>query len=85
MCKSSVREKVSRCCPLYWSRVNELESRIRDLMQQEYDIKTKSAHVQKMKVTKMKTSRWICEYSKRDIIRNRDIRDKVGVVPMVEK
>nr|XP_009618544.1 uncharacterized protein LOC104110708 [Nicotiana tomentosiformis] len=45
----------------------------------------KNSHVQKMKIVKMRLLRWMCEHTSRYKIRNKDIRDKVGVAYMVDK
>ncbi|XP_070040768.1 uncharacterized protein LOC142168883 [Nicotiana tabacum] len=45
----------------------------------------KNSHVQKIKVTEMRMLRWMCVHTRRDKIRNKDIRDKVGVVSVVDK
>jgi hypothetical protein len=46
---------------------------------------TKGQHIQKMSVTEMQMLRWICGHTKKDQIRNDDIRDKLGVTPIQEK
>jgi hypothetical protein len=38
-----------------------------------------------MSVTEMRMLRWICGHTKKDRIRNNDIRDKFGVAPIQEK
>ena len=38
-----------------------------------------------MNVTEMRMLRWFCGHTRRDRIRNDDIRDKVGVAPIEEK
>ncbi|XP_070018117.1 uncharacterized protein [Nicotiana sylvestris] len=43
------------------------------------------AHVQKMKVAKMRMLRWMCGHTRLDRIRNKVIRDKVGVSPIEDK
>jgi acetone carboxylase gamma subunit len=53
-----------------------------------YDAKclsTKGQHVQKMSVAEMRMLRWICGHTRKDRIRNDDIRDKLGVAPIQEK
>jgi hypothetical protein len=46
---------------------------------------TKVQHIQKMNVAEMRMLRWFCGHTRRDRIRNDDIRDKVGVAPIEEK
>ncbi|KAJ3706103.1 hypothetical protein LUZ61_009808 [Rhynchospora tenuis] len=46
---------------------------------------TKRRHVQKMSVAEMRMLRWMCRHTRRDRIRNNDIRDMVGVAPIEEK
>ena len=46
---------------------------------------TKSQHVQKISVAGMRMLRWSCGHTRRDRIRNDDIRDKLGVAPIEEK
>jgi hypothetical protein len=46
---------------------------------------TKGQHVQKMSVAEMRMLRWICGHTRKDRIRNDDIRDKFGVAPIQEK
>jgi hypothetical protein len=43
---------------------------------------TKGQHVQKMSIAEMRMLRWICGHTKKDRIRNNDIRDKLGVAPI---
>jgi hypothetical protein len=38
-----------------------------------------------MSVAEMRMLRWICGHTRKDRIRNDDIRDKLGVVPIQEK
>jgi hypothetical protein len=38
-----------------------------------------------MSVAEMRTLRWICGHTRKDRIRNDDIRDKFGVTPIQEK
>ncbi|XP_060206140.1 uncharacterized protein LOC132633629 [Lycium barbarum] len=45
----------------------------------------KNSHVQKMKVAEMRMLQWMCEHTRRDKIRNEDIRDKVGVASVEDK
>jgi hypothetical protein len=40
---------------------------------------TKGQHIQKMSVAEMWMLRWICGHTRRDQIRNDDVRDKLGV------
>jgi hypothetical protein len=46
---------------------------------------TKGQYIQKMSVAEIRMLRWICGYTRKDRIRNDDIRDKVGVAPIQEK
>jgi hypothetical protein len=46
---------------------------------------TKRRHVQQLSVAKMRMLRWICGHTRRDRVRNEDIRDRVGVTPIEEK
>jgi hypothetical protein len=46
---------------------------------------TKGQHVQKMSVAEMRMLRWICGHTRKDRIRNDDIRDKLGVAPIQGK
>jgi hypothetical protein len=46
---------------------------------------TKEQHVQKMSVAKMRMLRWICGHTRKDQIRNDDIRDILGVALIQEK
>ncbi|KAJ1698835.1 hypothetical protein LUZ63_007347 [Rhynchospora breviuscula] len=46
---------------------------------------TKRRHVQKMSVAEMRMLRWICGHTRRDRIKNDDIRDIVRVAPIDEK
>jgi hypothetical protein len=43
---------------------------------------TKGQHVQKMSVAEMRMLRWICGNTRKDRIKNDDIRDKLGVAEM---
>jgi hypothetical protein len=45
---------------------------------------TKRRHVQQLSVAEMRMVRWICGHTRRDRIRNDDIRERLGVAP-VEK
>ena len=46
---------------------------------------TKVQHIQQMNVAEMRMLRWICGHTRKDRIRNDDIREKVGVAPIEEK
>jgi hypothetical protein len=46
---------------------------------------TRGQHVEKMSVAEMRMLRWICGHTRKDRIRNDDIRDKLGVAPIQEK
>jgi hypothetical protein len=46
---------------------------------------TKGQHIQKMSVAEMRMLRWIYGHTRKDQIRNYDIRDKLGVAPIQEK
>jgi hypothetical protein len=46
---------------------------------------TKGQYVQKMSVAEMRMLRWICDHTRRDQIRNDDIRDKLGITSIQEK
>ncbi len=45
----------------------------------------KMRHVQQLSVAEMRMLRWSCGHIRRDRVRNEDIRDRVGVVPIEEK
>lgn len=45
----------------------------------------KNLHVEKMKVTEMRTLRWMCGDTRRDMINNENIQGKVGVTSVVDK
>jgi hypothetical protein len=45
----------------------------------------KGQHIQKMSVAEMRMLRWIFGHTRKDRIRNDDIRDKLGVAPIQEK
>jgi hypothetical protein len=49
------------------------------------DCATKGQHVQNMSVAEMRMLRWICGHTRKDRIRNDDIRDKLGISPIQEK
>ena len=42
-------------------------------------------HVQQISVAEMRMFRWICAHTRRDRVRNDDIRDRLGVAPIEEK
>jgi hypothetical protein len=46
---------------------------------------TKRRHVQQLSVAEMRMLRWICGHTRRDQVRNDDIRERLGVVPVEEK
>jgi hypothetical protein len=46
---------------------------------------TKDQYIQKMSVTEMRMLRWICCHTRRDRIRNNDMRDKLEVAPNQKK
>jgi hypothetical protein len=53
-----------------------------------YDVEywaIKGQHIQKMSVAEMRMLRWIRDHTRKDRIRNDDIRDKLGVAPIQEK
>jgi hypothetical protein len=45
----------------------------------------KRQHVQQLSVAEMRMLRWICGHTRRDRVRNDDIRKRVGVAPVEEK
>ncbi|PVH39123.1 hypothetical protein PAHAL_5G442400 [Panicum hallii] len=46
---------------------------------------TKRRHVQQLSVAEMRMLRWFCGHTRRDRVRNEEIRDRVGVAPLEEK
>ena len=46
---------------------------------------TKRRHVQRLGVAEMRMLRWMCGHTRKDRVRNDDIRDRVGVAPIEEK
>ena len=42
-------------------------------------------HVQQISVAEIRMLRWICGHTRRDQVRNDDIRDRLGVAPIEEK
>jgi len=46
---------------------------------------TKRRHVQQISVAEMRMLRWICGHTRRDRVRNDEIRDRLGVAPIEEK
>ena len=46
---------------------------------------TKRRHVQQLSVAEMRMLRWICGNTRRDRVRNDDIRERLGVAPVEEK
>ncbi|XP_070056715.1 uncharacterized protein [Nicotiana tomentosiformis] len=45
----------------------------------------KKSHIQKINVAEMRMLRWMCEHTRKDGIRNKVIRDKVGVASVEDK
>jgi len=46
---------------------------------------TQKRHVQQISVAEMRMLHWICGHTRRDRVRNDDIRDRLGVAPIEEK
>jgi hypothetical protein len=46
---------------------------------------TKRRHVQQLSIAEMRMLRWICGHTRRDRIRNDDIRERLGVAPVEKK
>ncbi|PUZ50923.1 hypothetical protein GQ55_6G114100 [Panicum hallii var. hallii] len=46
---------------------------------------TKRRHVQQLSVAEMRMLRWLCGHTRRDRVRNEEIRDRVGGAPIEEK
>jgi hypothetical protein len=46
---------------------------------------TKRRHIQQLSVAEMRMLRWICGHTRKDRVRNDDIRERVGVAPIEEK
>jgi hypothetical protein len=46
---------------------------------------TKRRHVQQLSVAEMRMLRWICGHTRRDRVRNDDIRERLGVASIEEK
>jgi hypothetical protein len=46
---------------------------------------TKRQHVQQLSVAEMHMLQWICGHTRRDRVRNDDIRERLGVAPVEEK
>jgi hypothetical protein len=46
---------------------------------------TKRRYVQQLSVAEMRMLRWFCGHTRRDRVRNEEIRDRVGVAPIEEK
>jgi hypothetical protein len=46
---------------------------------------TKRRHVHLLSVAEMRMLRWFCGHTRRDRVRNEEIRDRVGVAPIEEK
>ena len=45
----------------------------------------KKQHIQKMSITEMRMLRWMCGKTRKDKVRNEDIRHQVGIVPIEDK
>ena len=45
----------------------------------------KSYHAQKMSVAEMRMLRWMCDNTRRDKMRNEDIRTKISIASIEEK
>jgi hypothetical protein len=45
---------------------------------------TKRRHVQQLSVAEMHMLQWICGHTRRDQVRNDDIRERLGVAPVEE-
>jgi hypothetical protein len=46
---------------------------------------TKRRHVQQLSVVEMRMLRWICDHTRRDRVRNDDIRERLEVAPIEKK
>jgi hypothetical protein len=46
---------------------------------------TKRRHAQQLSVAEMRILRWICGHTRRDRVRNDDIRERLRVAPVEEK
>jgi hypothetical protein len=46
---------------------------------------TKRRHAQQLSVSEMRMLRWICGHTRRDRVRNDDIRERLGVAPVEKK
>jgi hypothetical protein len=46
---------------------------------------TKRRHAQQLNIAEMRMLRWICGHTRRDRVRNDDIRERLGVAPVEEK
>ena len=46
---------------------------------------TKGQHIQKLSVAEIRMLRWICGHTRKDHVRNEDVRDKLGVASIEEK
>uniref|UniRef100_A0A8I7BIV4 Reverse transcriptase domain-containing protein n=1 Tax=Hordeum vulgare subsp. vulgare TaxID=112509 RepID=A0A8I7BIV4_HORVV len=46
---------------------------------------TKRRHIQQLGVAEMRMLRWICGHTRKDRVRNDDIRERLGVAPIEEK
>jgi hypothetical protein len=46
---------------------------------------TKRRHIQQLSVAEMRMIRWICGHTRRDRVRNDDLRERLGAAPVEEK
>jgi hypothetical protein len=45
----------------------------------------KRRYVQQLSIAEMRMLRWICGHTRRDVVRNDDIRERLGMTPVEEK